>query len=393
MDKPLTILIPIHSFEPGGVERVGLNLARSWREAGHDVIVLLGRDEGLDRSLAPDLHYERRRTRLRTGRYETLWMIWCLLTYLRRNRVDVIFCAGNTYAVVCACARLMFGSHCPPIVAKVSNDLVRSDKSRLGQRLYHIWLSIQGLLFDRFVAIADPAREEIMGYMGLSPHRVAVVPDPALSRERLERLLAVPRSDNRGPAVRFLAIGRLVSQKNFALLIDAFARGFRPGDTLTIVGDGPLRAALEAQVLGLSVQHHVCFTGHLPSPDPLLARSDCLVLSSDYEGVPAVVIEAIAAGLPVIATDCSMSMAELLGFGSRGALVPVGALDALADCISDALSLRQSTRESRQYAADFVIEEARDRYIAVMREAIAAACDDWSLGSPEAVRQTSLGGV
>lgn len=390
MDTPLTILIPIHSFEPGGVERVGLNLARSWREAGHEVIVLLGRNEGMDRAMAPDLRYERRPTRLRTARYETLWMIWCLLTYLRRNRVDVIFCAGNTYAVVCAMARLLFGSQCPPIVAKVSNDLVRRDKSRLGRRAYHLWLSVQGLLFDRFVAIAAPAREEILCYMGLSLHRVAVIPDPALSRERLQRLAAIPRSASRAPAVRFLAVGRLVPQKNFALLIDAFARGFGPGDTLTIVGDGPLRSALEAQVQHLSLKRQVRFAGHLLSPDALLERSDCLVLSSDYEGVPAVVIEAIAAGLPVIATDCSTSMAELLGAGSRGVLVPIGSVDALAAWIAGALSLPQLTREARQYAADFVIEEARDRYLAVMREAIAAARDDGSIGLSSTVRQTGL---
>jgi len=393
MDTPLKILMPIHSFEPGGVERVGLNLARSWHEAGHEVTVLLGRDEGADASIAPDLRYERRPTRLRTARYETLWMIGCLLRYLRRNRVDVIFCAGNTYAIVCAVARLVYGSQCPPIVAKVSNDLVRPNKSRLGRRAYHVWLSVQGLLFDRFVAIAAPAREEILRYMGVSAHRVAVIPDPALTRERLQRLLAIPRSASRGPAVRFLAVGRLVPQKNVALLIDAFARGFRPGDTLTIVGDGPLRPMLEAQVQRLSLQHQVRFAGHLPSPDALLERCDCLVLSSDYEGVPAVVLEGIAAGLPVIATDCSMSMAALLGAGSRGVLVPVRSLEALAAWIADALSLPQLTREARHFAADFVIEEAGGRYLAVMREAIAAARDDWSIGLPSTVRQTRIRGV
>lgn len=393
MDTPLKILIPIHSFEPGGVERVALNLARSWQQAGHEVIVLLGRDEGLDRAVAPELRYERRATRLRTGRYETLWMIWCLLAYLRGNRADVIFCAGNTYAIVCATARLMFGSHCPPIIAKVSNDLVRSDKSRLGRRAYHLWLAIQGLLFDRFVAMAGPAREEILRYMEVSPHRVAIVPDPALTRERLHRLLAIPRSSSRRPDVRFVAVGRLVAQKNFALLIDAFARGFRPGDTLTIIGDGPQRSTLEAQVRSLAVQRQVRFAGHLASPDALLERADCLVLSSNYEGVPAVVIEAIAAGLPVIATDCATSMGELLGDGSRGALVRVGAADAFAHWIADALALPELTRENRQYAAAFVIEEARDRYLAVMREAIAAARDDWSIGLPSTVRQTRIRGV
>lgn len=391
MEQPLSILMPIHSFEPGGVERVGLNLARSWHEAGHKVVVLLGRDEGADRANAPRLHYERRHTRMRTGPFESLWLTWCLLLYLRRHRPDVIFCAGNTYAVVCAVARLFYGPQCPPIVVKVSNDLERRDKPKLSRAAYHTWLRVQGLMFDRFVAIAAPGRAEIMHHMAVGPHRTAMVPDPALTTRRLQALMAIPRSEARGMDVRFVAVGRLVPQKNFALLLEAFARGARSGDTLTIVGDGPQRAKLEAQAVHYGIERQVRFIGHVADPDPYLARADCMVLSSDYEGVPAVVIEAIAAGLPVISTDCSASMRELLA--GRGVLVPVGDVDGLARWMTDALSLPIATRETRNYAADFVIEESRDKYIAIMREAIDIARNDLSVFTPSTMRKCHIRGV
>ncbi|MEJ2459877.1 MAG: glycosyltransferase [Novosphingobium sp.] len=379
----MRIAVPIHSFEPGGVERVALNLAQCWQGAGHDVTIVLGRDEGLDRPQAPKLRYEMLHSLISTARFETLWMIWSLLVYIRRSRPDAIFCAGNTYAIVCVAMRLIFGCDCPTVVAKISNDLVRQDKVWPYRVAYRLWLRIQGRLFDRIVGMAPPMREEIAGLMRVSNDRIAIVPDPALSRDRLDRLLALPRSRDRRAGRRFVAVGRLVPQKNFALLLKAFARGSRPGDSLTIVGDGPERTSLQSLTARLSLQAHVTFTGHLPSPDAELARADCLLLSSNYEGVPAVVIEAIAAGLPVIATDCSLSMSELLG-DSRGILVPVGDTGTFAGCIANAASPPGMTLSRRRYTASFVLEEGCARYLAVIRSAIGEtrACQAEYISAP-----------
>ena len=139
------------------------------------------------------------------------------------------------------------------------------------------------------------------------------------------------------------------------------------------MGDGEDYRRLENLVEGLAIGRRVHFTGHLPNPDTWLARSDCLLLSSDYEGVPAVVIEAIAAGLPVIATDCSSSMSMLLGYGARGALVPVGDLDGFARCIADALNLPELRMDQRSFADQFTLERGSEAYLAIMRAMLAAA--------------------
>lgn len=366
----LAIVVPIHSFELGGVERVGLNLARYWQDAGHDVAVVLGRNAGDDRSQAPRLRYHTLRCIVPTAAFETLWMIWSLLVYLRRHRTDVIFCPGNTYAIVCVAMRLMLGASCPPIVAKISNDLHRKDQIWPYRMAYRVWLQMQGLVFERVIGMAQPMRQEISQFMGVEDRRITIIPDPALSRDRLEQLLAIPRLPDHSAGRRFLAVGRLVPQKNLALMLRAFAKAFRPGDTLTIVGDGPEREALEALAAKFAIERQVTFTGHMPSPDALLAQADCLLLSSNYEGVPAVVIEAIAAGLPIIATECSVSMPDLLGNGERGVLVPVSDVDAMAHLIAGASPFPPATPAGRQYAASFVLEEACDRYLAVLRSAL-----------------------
>ena len=373
MHRPLSIVIPIHSFEPGGVERVGLNLARYWLEGGHDVTTVLGRNEGADQKQAPELRYEVLESRVSTAAFETPWMIWSLFSYLSRNRADVIFCPGNTYAIVCVAMRILLGENCPPIVAKISNDLARNDQIWPYRMAYRLWLKIQGSLFDRCIGMAQPMRDEIADHMGMADSRIAIVPDPALSRERLNRLMAIPRPLARGPKIRFVAVGRLVAQKNFSLLLRAFSRGSRSGDTLTIVGDGPERQRLEQLSQTLGIDRQVTFLGHLPSPDEVLERSDCLVISSDYEGVPAVAIEAIAAGIPVITTNCSTSMADLVGYGQRGALVPVGKVEPLAKQIASARSLPQMSRGQRIFASRFVLEEACERYLSLMRDAVSDA--------------------
>lgn len=374
MTDPLRIAIPIHSFEPGGVERVALNLAEHWQRGGHEVMIVLGRDEGLDRGRASaELAYRLHHSRVPTGPFETLWMIWCFFLELSRERVDVIFCPGNTYAVVCVAMRLLLGDGCPPIVSKVSNDLVRRDKSALRRRVYGVWLRVQGLLFERFVALAEPMHDEIVAGMHVAPHRVVTIHDPAMTKARFERLAAIPRNRLGRHRYRFLALSRLVPQKNLDLMLRAFAAGFRPGDVLTIVGDGAQRPQLEALARKLAIQEHVRFRGHVTDPDPYLRDADCLLLSSDYEGVPAVVLEAIAAGLQIVATDCSSSMAMLAGRGGRARLVPVGDVDALAHEIARADTLPCPGPAHREFAARFTVEAAAGAYVATMRRAIASA--------------------
>ena len=127
MSAPLRIAIPVHSFEPGGVERVALNLAAAWQADGAEVKVLLGRRDGAMRETAPKVAYIVRAEPVPTARFETLWMIWAAWRWLRHNPVDVLFAAGNTYAIVGVALKLLLGRNCPPIVIKISNDLERRD--------------------------------------------------------------------------------------------------------------------------------------------------------------------------------------------------------------------------------------------------------------------------
>src|ERR1051325_9356782 len=95
-----SVLCYLHCFDSGGVERTALRLCSAWAKSGAQVKLLIGRDEGRSKAEASGLEQVRFSSgRLSTERFETLWMILCLWRQLRRERPDVLFCAGNTYAI------------------------------------------------------------------------------------------------------------------------------------------------------------------------------------------------------------------------------------------------------------------------------------------------------
>lgn len=368
----MRIVIPIHSFEPGGVERVALRLAERWQAAGHSVTILLGRDDER-RHKAPHLDYRVFPCPISTARFETLWAMRCLFHYLWFERTDVIFCPGNTYTVVCIAVRLLLGPLCPPILAKVSNDLTRSDLHPAARFFYRLWLKLQGRLIDRMVGLAEPMRREIMRETAISAARVCIIEDPALSAADFNILSAMERPAQVPSHKHILAVGRLVPQKNFPLLIESFARYSWPNDHLTIAGEGPERQRLERLARNLGVANRVRFTGHCDDINQLLAGADIFALSSDYEGVPAVIIEALAAGLPIVATDCCVSMQSLMDYGKFGIIVPIGDTEGFGLALNSIAHRHHPAEEARCLSRRFTLESASAAYLEVLQQLSAAS--------------------
>ena len=341
----------------------------------------MGRDRGLCRDQRPELTYRRFAEPFSTAGWETVWMMACLVRYLLRERPDVIFCPGLTYTAPCVVAKLLLGPCCPPVLVKVSNDLDRPDIGLLLRWPYRAWLWAQGRVLEQFVAIGAPVREAVARALRVDPERVSVVPDPALSRAQVEGL-SRPRdkeiAGGQGGGRRFLAVGRLAPQKNFPLLVDAFARLATPEDQLVIAGEGPCRAALERRVSRLGLAAQVLMRGHVSDVAQLYRNADALVLSSDYEGVPGVVIEALAAGLPIAATLCCDSMRWLLGEGSYGALAPCGDAAALACAMEQACGREMPRTELAAFVSNFTLERAASDYLELL---------DRVCGSPARVRK------
>jgi len=337
-----------------------LRLARAWRAEGLHVDLVMGRDTGAMRIEAEGLTFETLATgRFDTSWWETLWMISQLPGLIRRTRPDVIFCAGNSYSVVSVAMKLRLGKACPPVIAKISNDLGRADLPAPARWAYRQWLRIQGRYLDHFTGMAPPMQAEIEEAVGIAAARVSIIDDPALARADIVRLSEPAEKD---APTHYLAIGRLAAQKNVPLLIRAFARIARGADRLTILGEGGERAKVEREIAACGVRDRVTLEGHVSDTGPWLRRANVFALSSDYEGVPAVIAEALASGLPIVATDCSVSMGDMLGGGRFGALVPVGDEAALAAALDAARHAIPDRAAMAAQADRFTVERAAGLY-------------------------------
>jgi glycosyltransferase involved in cell wall biosynthesis len=199
--------------------------------------------------------------------------------------------------------------------------------------LYALYLCGSG----KVVAVSQGLRQSLTRLMPWGQPRIRYCPNAVIT----EQLLRAAQAPLPGgvPHHFWLGIGRLVQPKGFHLLLEAYALAAkqRALPYLVIAGDGPMRAALEEQAVRLGIERQVHFTGHLRNPYPLIRQARLLILSSLHEGLPTVLVEALALGTPVVSTDCGSGPRELLDNGRLGRLVNVDDVPALAEALLDSL--------------------------------------------------------
>jgi glycosyltransferase involved in cell wall biosynthesis len=168
-----------------------------------------------------------------------------------------------------------------------------------------------------------------------------------------------------------LAIGRLTWSKRFDVLLEALAmvRHQAPA-RLIILGEGKARSELEGRVERLGLADAVALPGNVPDVGAWLARADLLVSTSVYEGSPAVLIEALAAGVPVVATRCPGGSEELLEDGRGGSLVPVDDAAAAAEAILAELGRKRDPAGLQQSVSRYAVEASAAAYLAALDQAV-----------------------
>lgn len=324
------ILFVLPRMVSGGVERVTLNLIGMLRADGVDCALALRRSHGELLSEAQALvpvhelagdglaHFIPRLARL-IGQWQP--------THVVTAFADIALMTSIALQLARSRAALVHGvhdSHGPEVA-----------KPGMAGRLRHAINNVAaGLVYRRaaaIVSVSDGARDEVLSRYHIPPKRVHTIYNPVISEDQLRpREPAISNG-----AVRIVALGRLTRQKGFDLLIQAMAnvKANRPWQ-LEVYGEGTDRAQLERliQQNGLSEKVRLC--GYTNLPFEVLRDADIFVLSSRHEGLPTVLIEALASQVQIIATDCRHGPREILQGGCLGTLVPTGDVVALADAIS-----------------------------------------------------------
>ena len=299
------ILTYARDLQGGGVERALLRLCAGWVAAGRRVTLVIGRAAG---PLTAELPAGIELVELGTGSMRALML--ALPGAVRAAAPDVIFCAGNYYTAVAAWTKLRLGRGCPPIVGKMSNAVHRGDHGAVLDWGHRVWLRGHGRFLDRLVAMTPVTAAEAATATGMVG-RVDAIPNPPPLRAGGD-----PPALPSAPFI--LGVGRLVRQKRWDRLIAALPA--LPNVSAVILGEGPDRVALARQAAELGVPLHL--PGHAADPLAAMARAAVLVLPSDFEGVPGVLREALSVGTPVVTTDSSPAVREIVSAPGLGTVVP-----------------------------------------------------------------------
>lgn len=360
------IAITLRTLGQGGTDRVAVLLANGFAAAGHEVDIVIaapgGKGAGVLGALVdPDVGT----VVTGNGRGDRTGAVVAgfpgLLRYLRTRRPDVLLSNGNNMNWWTALAHWLVRSRAR-LCLKITNPLLRPHDSLLKRRyrrhLHRLAFGRAAVILPLSSADSDAVAALVPSARGkLRPAHNPHVPADALARPFVA-------GDGRGR--RLVAIGRLSAQKNFGLLIDAMAEPIASGWRLTILGEGPDRLLLEERIAALGIADRVRLPGFVADVGLWLRDADLFVLSSRYEGLPAVVIEALAAGVRVVTTDCFASARSLVGELPGCAVVTSQDAPALAAAIAQALSKPDGRPERRAAASPYSFGNAVRDHLSAM---------------------------
>jgi glycosyltransferase involved in cell wall biosynthesis len=333
--KPVALFVP--SLRAGGAERVAVNLAAGFASLGQptDLVAVSARGE-----FVGQIPEGVRLIDLKASR--VLLSLPALVSYIRRERPVAVIAFMDHAAILALWARRLSGSS-TRIICTVHSTLSQAtgNTPTIRNRMLPTLLRSFYPSADAVVAVSHGVARDLSEATGFPLQRIRVIYNPVITTGLMEAVTAAPGhpwlADGGSPVV--LGVGRLTRAKDFASLIRAFAlvRRQRPA-RLLILGEGNERAALEGLVHELGLASDVALPGFVAGAHACMAKAAVFVLSSVWEGLPTVLIEAMAAGTTVVATDCPSGPREILRGGELGRLVPPGNVQALAEGILAALA-------------------------------------------------------
>jgi glycosyltransferase involved in cell wall biosynthesis len=364
------IAVFLPSLAGGGAERTILNLAAGFAGRGLSVDLVLARAEG---PYLADVPGAVRIVDL--GSRRVVLSVGPLVSYLRRERPLVMLSALWHANIAAMWARRIAGVPTKILVSAqntlsqgVGNSpLARAKLTPFLLRRFQSWS-------DGIVAVSRGVADDLAGPVGLKRERIHVVYNPIITSDFLQASQATSShpwfAPGQPPVV--LGVGRFTWEKDFPNFLRALrlVRDRRRVRGL-ILGEGSERPELESQVRELGLQDDVQLPGFVENPGSYMARAGAFVLSSRSEGLPTVLVEALALGTPVVATDCRSGPREILKDGRLGALVPIRDPRALADAVIDTLSKPRQPVPAEAwlpYTSEWVVDE----FIALMESTLDA---------------------
>lgn len=383
--RRLRILFYISAMDAGGAQRQIIELLRRLDRSRFEPLLALDARSGpLLAEVPADVPIHARLDAPRvTGFGLGQWARWRFLArLLHAERIDLIY--DRTYLATLDAAGACWFRPTPRISAAVADPQVQFNLYARRPRWLWRWFS-RWAYRTANVVLANSAglRQQLIDFWQLPPSQVVELPN-GFDFDRLRARAGTEEPLQQDGRWRLLTVGRIDADKGHAVLLDAVEdlvkRRGRTTLLWQIVGVGPAQAALEAAVRDRGLSGHVEFLGQIENPFPYYRQARLCCLPSRTEGLPNVLIEALALGTPVLATDCPSGPREILADGAYGRLVPVGDSAALSaaieDCLHDETTWRAQAHAGQcsveqRYAIDRVLEQLET----LIERLVPASCD------------------
>ncbi len=354
------LAIFLSDLRGGGAERVMLNIAYGFVEQGYFVDVVLARKEGSYLSQVDS------QINLVDLNAKSLLRSTTLLSrYLRQEQPIALLSALEDTNLVALLAKQLARVKIPLIVTVHNNLSQESHNATSLKRKYVPYIiPLFYPLADAVVAVSQGVANDLKK-LSLRSNNIKVIYNPIVTPEltkNVHKSLEHPWFATGEPPV-ILGVGRLNQQKDFLTLIRAFAKVRQQLPArLIILGEGEERSSLELLVKELNLNNDVALPGFVDNPYIYMAKAAVLVLSSGWEGFGNVLVEAMAVGTPVVATDCPSGPAEILENGKYGALVPVGDENKMAEAIIETIHYPPEPEFLIKRGQEFSVKEAVSKY-------------------------------
>lgn len=363
MDKNKKIAFYLPSLEYGGAERVVVTLVNGIAKRGYKIELVLSNAVGpylkeVD-SLVKVIDLNNSRS---------LFSIFGLIKYLNLYKPDVLISALDNANIISVLAKSIAGLSTKLLITQHStlSSEKQYDKSIKGSIVRKLMLLLYARA-DVVIGVSEGVSKDLKKQLGVKLNLVTIynpIVDDRIQSMQKEEVSCSWFDEGEPPVI--MSAGRLTEAKDFELLINAFAE-IRKNRIcrLIIVGDGILKSKLIQLSVQLEIEKDVLITGYQSNPFKWMKQCSVFVVSSRWEGLSNVLIEAMACGRKIVSTDCPNGPSEILEGGKWGMLVPVGDIGALVTAIEETLDSNPSVNVVER-ANFFSVEKSVDQYLKIM---------------------------
>lgn len=371
MKHPPDIALFARWLSGGGAERVMSNLANGFAQRGLKVdFIIIQSRKGVAESFHPNVRIIDLNIQANSGlkfvpsSLQSVQALPPLVRYLRESRPPVIMSATHYINEIALLAK-KFANVSTRVIVTEHTFLSQETKfvEQLSSRMVPFTVKALYSSADEIIAVSHGVAKDLASFMLMQRKPIQVIYNSVVTPEIHK--LAKQEIDH--PWFRekdqpiVIGSGRFVKQKDFSTLLRAFSklRKSRPA-RLVLLGGGRERKALEELAIALNIADDLWMPGFVSNPYAFVAKADLFVLSSAWEGLPTVLIEALALKTPIVSTDCPSGPSEILNEGKYGCLVPVGDFTAMAAAMASVIEGKYLTAPKswiQQFTPEVVIEK------------------------------------